>query len=152
MTDLRQEFRESNSKDHVFNCLQNISSKLSKSCSTGTKSSSTKMNEFAGYSSTRLSENTFSKMPLHFSFSSITPFTFRTKNLKKKKKGKPKVVGGFCALSSQSFFYTAPKCTYPPCMQSQQIKITTESPVPYYVHVISLTNWSEFGQNKDYFC
>lgn len=135
MTDQRQEFRESNSKDHVFNCLQNISSKLSKSCSTGTKSSSTKMNEFAGYSSTRLSEDRFSKMPLHISFSSVTPFTFRTKNLKKKKKANPSGWWHLC-LERSVFFYTAPKCTYPPCIQSQQIKITTKSPVPYYVHML----------------
>lgn len=109
MTDLRQEFRESNSKDHVFNCLQNISSKLSKSCSTGTKSSSTKMNEFAGYSSTRLSENTFSKMPLHFSFSSITPFTFRTKNLKKKKKRQTQSGWWLLCLELSEFFLYSSK-------------------------------------------
>lgn len=61
------------------------------------------MNEFAGYSSTRLSEDSFSKMPLHISFSSVTPFTFRTKNLKKKKKRQTQVVGGICALSAQCF-------------------------------------------------
>lgn len=54
-------------------------------------------------------------MPLHFSFSSITTFIFRTKEdyfKKTKTKKQTKVARGFFPSSSHSFFYTPLKCTY----------------------------------------